>query len=140
MYRSLTVAILGLAFAGFSADLLAAESLPVRKATKSGVCHDASSPNYNQIKNYTTFNSLTECVASGGHLAKSAAQPCRPVNRGSAKALYDTDDISIIKKSRDGLCLDATDATFSSIVRFSAYAKLEDCLGDGGRLPTSRSP
>ncbi len=132
MNRRLLIATLGVLLSGLTGNALAAASPPVRKATSSGICHDASSSSYNRMKDYTTFGSLTECVASGGRLLKSAAPPCQPVRKGSAKALYDTDDISIVKKSRDGLCLSATDATFSSILKVTAYASVEDCVADGG--------
>jgi hypothetical protein len=31
-----------------------------------GICHDKSSPHYEKTKNFTPFNSMDECVKSGG--------------------------------------------------------------------------
>lgn len=30
------------------------------------ICHDKSSPHYEKTKNFTPFNSMDECVKSGG--------------------------------------------------------------------------
>jgi hypothetical protein len=38
----------------------------VKKATASGICHDKTSPSYKQTKNFTPFNSMEECLKSGG--------------------------------------------------------------------------
>lgn len=57
-----------------------------------------------------------------------------PVKRDD-KALYDSDDPTIIKKSRGNICYDSSDGRFESIVHYTAYANLKDCLSSGGRLP-----
>jgi len=38
----------------------------VKKATASSICHDKTSPSYKQTKNFTPFNSMEECLKSGG--------------------------------------------------------------------------
>jgi hypothetical protein len=38
----------------------------VKKATASGICHDKTSPSFKQTKNFTPFNSMEECLKSGG--------------------------------------------------------------------------
>jgi len=38
----------------------------VKKAKASGICHDKSSPSYKQTKNFLPFNSMDECLKSGG--------------------------------------------------------------------------
>ncbi len=38
----------------------------VKKATASGICHDKTSPSFKQTKNFTPFNSMDECLKSGG--------------------------------------------------------------------------
>jgi len=42
----------------------------VVKKSKSGICHDPSSQWYSQTIHYTAFNSLQECLDSGGRLPK----------------------------------------------------------------------
>ena len=116
---------------------------PIRKAVSSGICHDPSSPNYNQIKAYVPYATLADCVASGGRPRKgavvssssttSAAPPPTPQHHGGT--LYDSDDPAIVKKSRGDICYDSSDVRFAGIYHYTAYANVEDCLADGGRLP-----
>jgi len=40
------------------------------KKSRSGICHDPSSPWYDQTANYIEFKTLDECLASGGRLPK----------------------------------------------------------------------
>ncbi|NBO41794.1 MAG: hypothetical protein EBU92_09790 [Betaproteobacteria bacterium] len=41
---------------------------PVVKKSDSGICHDKSSPSFANTKKFTAFNSVDECVKSGGKL------------------------------------------------------------------------
>jgi hypothetical protein len=36
------------------------------------MCHDQTSPRYQQIKKLTEFKSMGECIKNGGHVPKSA--------------------------------------------------------------------
>ena len=58
-----------------------------------------------------------------------------PAGHGT-KAIYDSDDPAIIKKSRGDICYDSGDGRFEGIVHYTAYANLKDCLAEGGRLPS----
>lgn len=40
------------------------------KLSKSGICHDKNSPWYEQTKNYTPFQSMSDCLQAGGRLPK----------------------------------------------------------------------
>lgn len=51
------------------------------------------------------------------------------------KALYDTEDPTIIKKSRSNICHDRTSGSFGLTTSFKAYRTMKDCLESGGRLP-----
>ena len=42
---------------------------PVKK-TISGICHDTKSSYYEKTKNFTPFNTIDECLKSGGRLPK----------------------------------------------------------------------
>lgn len=42
---------------------------PVKKSI-SGICHDTKSSYYAQTKNFTSFNTIDECLKSGGRLPK----------------------------------------------------------------------
>ena len=42
---------------------------PVKKSI-SGICHDTKSSYYEKTKNFTPFNTIDECLKSGGRLPK----------------------------------------------------------------------
>lgn len=42
------------------------------KQSNSGICHDESSAYFNKTKSYTAFNTLEECLNSGGRLPKGS--------------------------------------------------------------------
>lgn len=41
---------------------------PIVKKSTSGICHDKSSGSYNRTENFTPFDSIKACLASGGRL------------------------------------------------------------------------
>ena len=43
---------------------------PEVKKSKSGICHDKSSPWYGRTKHFTPYDSLDACLKSGGRLPK----------------------------------------------------------------------
>jgi hypothetical protein len=49
-----------------------AASAPEVKKSKAGICHDQTSPGYKQLKKFTEFKSMDECIKSGGHAPKAA--------------------------------------------------------------------
>jgi hypothetical protein len=54
---------------------------------------------------------------------------------GADKALFDTDDPTIVKRSSAGVCHDRKSPSFEATVHFRGYRTLKDCLESGGRLP-----
>ncbi|MCS6134004.1 hypothetical protein G3496_03575 [Shewanella baltica] len=40
------------------------------KKSKNNICHDKSSRSYNRTKTYTSYDTIEECLASGGRLPK----------------------------------------------------------------------
>jgi len=50
----------------------AATSEPAVKKSKSNICHDKTSPGYKQTKNFTDFQTMDECVKSGGRPPKAS--------------------------------------------------------------------
>jgi hypothetical protein len=105
----------------------------VRKAIDSGICHDPSSPNYKQIKIYMPYATMAACVASGGKPRKGSAEPAAPPARKPGLVLYDSDDPTIVKKSRNDICYDSSNGRFEEIIHYTAYRDMEDCVADGGR-------
>jgi hypothetical protein len=56
---------------------------PPVKLSRSGICHDRSSPNYRQLSTYDSFDTLAACEAAGGRRpdgARSLAYEPRPAN------------------------------------------------------------
>lgn len=49
------------------------------------------------------------------------------------KALWDTDDQTIVKRSRNNICHDKSDPSFEQTVHFRAYRTMKDCLESGGK-------
>jgi len=45
---------------------------PEVKKSTAGICHDQSSPGYKQVKKFTEFKSMDECIKSGGRAPKGA--------------------------------------------------------------------
>jgi hypothetical protein len=45
-------------------------SAPNVKKSKIYICHDKSSRSYNRTKTYTPYDTIEECLASGGRLSK----------------------------------------------------------------------
>ena len=54
-----------------SAGLSASDQ--VVKKSRSGICHDVSSPYYGKTTNYRPFGSLNDCLNSGGRLPKNSS-------------------------------------------------------------------
>ena len=51
----------------FSCDSL--DSPPVKKS-KTGICHEYGTKYYEQTKHFEVFQSIDECISSGGRLPK----------------------------------------------------------------------
>lgn len=137
----------------------AADTEPNVKRSTSGICYARGERGYSDTRSYRSFDSLEDCVNAGGRRpnlkgffsrdeqpapstpaatpapAPTAApvQASAPAKAAEGKALFDTDDPTIVKKSRDGLCHDSSSAVFADTVHFIAYRTLQDCLQSGGR-------
>lgn len=110
-----------------------AEEPPIRKTVSSGICHDPSSPNYKQIKVYVSYATMAACVASGGRPRKGSIETATAAAKRAGRALYDSDDPAIVKKSRSNICYDSSSGRFTEIIHYTAYRDMEDCVADGGR-------
>jgi hypothetical protein len=103
-----------LAFSAVAAD-------PAVKKSDSGICHDASSSSFNNTKKFTPFNSVEECLKSGGKLpvgAKEVAPAADPV-----------------KKSDSGICHDKSSQHYDKTKNFTPYKSMDECVKSGGKPP-----
>lgn len=112
--------VLGLGLSWAADKKEAAE--PVVKKSDSGICHDKTSPSFGNTKKFTAFNSVDECVKSGGKLP--AGQPA-----AAAAAA------PIVKKSDSGICHDAKSPSYERTKKFTEFKTLDDCVKSGGKLP-----
>ncbi len=64
-------------------------------------------------------------------LVLACGQTAHPADKD--KALWDTDDPNIIKRSRNDICHDSSDASFAKTDHFRAYQTMKDCLDSGGK-------
>ena len=95
---------------------------PAVKKSDSGICHDKTSPSFANTKKFTPFNSVDECVKSGGKLPAgqpAAAAPAAP----------------IVKKSDSGICHDAKSPSYEHTKKFTEFKTLDECVKSGGKLP-----
>ena len=92
---------------------------PTVKKSDAGICHDASSSSYGNTKKFTPFNSLDECVKSGGKLPAGKTLPV----------------VEVVKKSESGICHDKSSASYEQTKKFTEFKSLDDCLKSGGKLP-----
>lgn len=63
--------ILGILSAIFSGSASASEVDPVVKMSKSEICHAVDSSYYKRTKNFTSFDTLKDCIDAGGRLPKN---------------------------------------------------------------------
>lgn len=118
---SLKPLVCALALGVFASTVLAADPPkdPTVKKSDAGICHDASSASYNNTKKFTPFNSLDECVKSGGKLPAGKTLPV----------------VEVVKKSEAGICHDKSSSSYEQTKKFTEFKTLDECLKSGGKLP-----
>ncbi len=94
---------------------------PVVKKSDSGICHDKSSPSFGNTKKFTPFNSMDECVKSGGKPAANAKAPAA--------------EVSIVKKSDSGICHDKSSPSYDKTKNFTEFKSMDECIKSGGKAP-----
>ncbi len=99
----------------------AAAADPVVKKSDAGICHDKSSPSFGNTKNFTPFNSMDECVKSGGKPPANAKAPVA--------------EVSIVKKSDSGICHDKTSPSYDKTKNFTEFKSMDECIKSGGKAP-----
>jgi hypothetical protein len=115
----LSAAVMSLSLS--SQQALAAD--PAVKKSDSGICHDSSSPSYANTKKFTPFNSMDECIKSGGTAPKNAKAP-----EPAAPAV-------VIKKSDSGICHDPSSPSYEKTKKFTPFNSMDECIKSGGKAP-----
>ena len=93
---------------------------PVVKKSDSGICHDSSSASYGNTKKFTPFNSIDDCLKSGGRLPAGKEAP------GPAE---------VVKKSDSGICHDKNSPHYEKTKNFTPFKSMDECLKSGGKPP-----
>ncbi len=119
-----------------SAAIAETPDAPAVKKSRAGICHLRGTAGYEQTQRYDAFASIEQCVASGGRPTKAANAPVAvPGDSKRDLAVFDTDDPGFVRRSRSGICYDASDGTYLQLLYFRAYRSMQDCLESGGRKP-----
>jgi hypothetical protein len=138
--------------------LSAAEKLPV-KMSIAGVCYDPAVTSERPLVATGRFATMEDCMKAGRKAAGSkapavapsagptagaaevaaaavspapAATPVKPAVPLPDRALFDSDDPTLVKRTRDGQCLGVQSSAFGRQEHFRAYRSLQDCLDSGG--------
>mgnify|MGYP000600214109 CR=1 FL=1 len=94
---------------------------PVVKKSEAGICHDKSSPSFGNTKKFTPFNTIDECIKSGGKLPAGAKAPAAPADP--------------VKKSDSGICHDKSSPHYEKTKNFTPFNSMDECVKSGGTLP-----
>ena len=93
---------------------------PAVKKSDNGICHDSSSPSYGNTKKFTPFNSIDECLKSGGKMPAGKEAPA---------------PAEVVKKSDSGICHDKTSPHYEKTKNFTPFKSMDDCVKSGGKPP-----
>ena len=92
---------------------------PAVKKSDAGICHDSSSPSYGNTKKFTPYNSVDDCVKSGGKLPAGKEAPASDV----------------VKKSDAGICHDKSSPHYDKTKNFTPFKSMDECVKSGGKPP-----
>src|SRR5258706_9856044 len=118
-----------------AAPAAAVVSNPSVKLSGANICHIRGTPGYSRTRDFRPFETTDACLKAGGRMPINQRAPATAANAAKDKALFDTDDESIVKKSLNGICHDATSGSFDDTIHFRAYRTVKDCLDSGGDMP-----
>ena len=119
----LAALVLGVSLsASFAADKKDAPAAdPAVKKSDAGICHDKTSPSFNNTKKFTAFASVDECLKSGGKLPAGAPAPAPAADP--------------VKKSESGICHDKSSPHYERTKKFTEFKTVDECVKSGGKLP-----
>lgn len=88
------------------------------KKSRNEICHDKSSPSFDQVLRFEPFETITACLESGGRLPKGADKDVQTLP---------------VRKSRKGICHDASSANYATMKYFETFQNMDACVKSGGR-------
>ena len=119
---------------------LAQAADPVVKKSSSGICHDESSPNYKQLKDFTPYKTIDACLKSGGKMPAGVAAPAPAPASGKVSDAGKSSSSKAtasgqIKKSSSGICHAPGTEYYDRTQNFEPFRTMADCIKSGGREP-----
>ena len=70
-----------------SSDVCAQPASAPVKLSRSGICHDASSPHHGKLKEFQSFGSMDTCIKAGGRLSQADARKAEARSSDSSTGL-----------------------------------------------------
>ena len=129
------------------------ETLEVKKS-KSGICHCPGGQFYDKVKNYTAYDNIDACLASGGRNPKRGQGDCPTASSGSPASTSPSENVPAskrpdsheqgssgqaaaqkVKKSKSGICHCPGGQFYDRVKNYTAYDNIDACLASGGRNP-----
>ena len=95
---------------------------PAVKKSDNGICHDSSSPSFGNTKKFTPFNSIDECLKSGGKMPAGKEAPA---------------PAEVVKKSDSGICHDKSSPHYEKTKNFTPFNKPRVSVSYMGRVVCS---
>ena len=119
-------------------DLDEAAAQAVKKS-RSGICHCPGGQSYDRTSNFTAFEAIDTCLASGGREPKRGQGDCSTASSsGPGHTNVGTTDkaaAEVVKKSGTGICHCPGGQFYDRTSNFAAFDTLEACIASGGREP-----
>ena len=109
------------------------------KKSRSGICHCSGGQFYDRTSNFTAFETIDACLASGGREPKRGQGDCATASYGDPEnrnaGITDKPAAAVVKKSGSGICHCPGGQFYERTSNFTAFDILKACLASGGREP-----
>jgi hypothetical protein len=116
-----------------SFQVSAQEFEPPVKKSRSGICHSKGSRFYNQTKNFTPFNTLDDCIRSGGREVGGRGNATERTNPQP-----ESSEGPNVKKSKSGICHEKGTRFYNQTRNFTPFRSIDECVRSGGRKVGAR--
>ena len=111
------------------------------KKSASGICHCPGGQFYDRTTNFTEYETIDACLASGGREPQRGQGDCSIASAGDEPNTNPrtTDDppVGVVKKSTSGICHCPGGQFYDRTTNFTEYETIDACLASGGRTADS---
>ena len=124
----------------FAIAIASSTPIAAQEVKKSGssICHCPGGQFYDRTTNYTPFESIDACLASGGRHPQRGQGNCADATpTDSSDASSNTLDATtgVVKKSGSGICHCPGGQFYDRTTNFTSFDTIAACLASGGRHP-----